>query len=511
MIERKILIGLIVSTEFIKRIYSKWNIQLFVSPTAKRIATWCMEYYNKYNEAPIRQIETIFQQKSKSGIPKDLKEEIEEEILPSLSDEYENSEFSVDYLVDETLAYFDERYLTLHKEQINSLLAEGKVQEAKKLAQTFNIPEETTSDWVDLSKPEIVEEVSKAFQSVNETLIEFPGALGEFWNDQLVREGFVALMATEKKGKTFLLLELAMRAVRQGRKVAFFQAGDMTRNQQLMRICIYLTKKSNKEKFSGKMKEPVKDCIWNQLGKCGKIERCSEFGLFEGKNEKYVKSEVTRNELIEAIEENPEYKPCTNCDEFKTKRFGTVYLKDVDTGEPLTEQEANNAIERFFVRRKRQFRLSTHPTGTFTVKKANGILEDWSKEGFDADVAIFDYPDIMDDEVTKEFRHKQNKIWMDLRGLSQKRHMLIIVVTQTDSEAYAKDLLKMENFSEDKRKYAHPTAFYGLNQDHKGREKSLGIMRINEIVIREGDFSNANQVHLLQNLRRGRPFLDSYW
>jgi len=69
----------------------------------------------------------------------------------------------------------------------------------------------------------------------------------------------------------------------------------------------------------------------------------------------------------------------------------------------------------------------------------------------------------------------------------------------------------MENFSEDKRKYAHVTAMYGLNMDHKGREKELGILRINEIVIRESDFNNQTQVHVLQNLRRGQPCLTSYW
>ena len=66
-------------------------------------------------------------------------------------------------------------------------------------------------------------------------------------------------------------------------------------------------------------------------------------------------------------------------------------------------------------------------------------------------------------------------------------------------------------FKKDKRKYAHVTACYGLNQDPKDREKRLGIMRINEIVIREGDFSNAHEVTILQNLKRGRPFLSSFW
>jgi hypothetical protein len=51
---------------------------------------------------------------------------------------------------------------------------------------------------------------------------------------------------------------------------------------------------------------------------------------------------------------------------------------------------------------------------------------------------------------------------------------------------------------------------YGLNQDPLGREKKIGIMRINEMVKREGDFNNKNVIHVLQNLRRGQPFIGCY-
>jgi len=50
-----------------------------------------------------------------------------------------------------------------------------------------------------------------------------------------------------------------------------------------------------------------------------------------------------------------------------------------------------------------------------------------------------------------------------------------------------------------------------LSQDKKGREKKLGLMRINEILIREGESSQSNQVYVLQNLSRGQFALSSYW
>ena len=96
------------------------------------------------------------------------------------------------------------------------------------------------------------------------------------------------------------------------------------------------------------------------------------------------------------------------------------------------------------------------------------------------------------------------------RALSQERHALLITATQADAESYKKGRLSLSNFSEDKRKLAHVTAQYGLNQDPQGREKKLGIMRINEIVVREGEFSADNEVYVLQDLAAGRPFLESF-
>jgi hypothetical protein len=471
-----------------------------------------MEYFDKYQKAPGREIEPIFYQKAKNGLSNDLKEEIEEDILPALSEEYENEGVNVDYLVDETIKYFTEKHLIRHGEEISALAKDGQLIEAQKLAGDFKPIAKDSGNWIDFSNPEIKTKIKKAFTRIVEPLIKFPGAMGEFLNNQLRRGAFVAFMAIEKAGKTFLLLEFAMRARKQGRRVAFFQAGDMTEDEQIIRTSIYLNQKSNLEMYCGRMYQPVKDCIWNQMDRCDNDERSSNFGVFDGKTDKWIRREVTKQDLIEAFKENEDYKPCTNCDHWKKSMSGATWLKEIDIKKPLTYQEAQNSFDKFFIKNQRNFKLSSHPNNTLTVKQAEAIMDIWEKEdGFIPDVIIFDYADIMADDTVKEFRHKQNKIWMDLRGLSQKRKALVITVTQVDSDSYTKDILSMDNFSEDKRKYAHVTAMFGLNRDHKGREKEIGIMRLNEIVVREGEFNNNHQVHVLQNLKRGRPFLGSYW
>lgn len=511
MIERNILIGLITSTEFLQRIQDKWEVSLLESPLAKRVATWVKEYYEKYNKAPGKEIEPIFYQKVKNGLPKDLAETIEEDLLPGLSEQYEQEGTNVDYLVDQALSYFNERNLLRHSDEVRALVETNQLIEAESKASSYQPMSRDAGTWVDLSDVLILDKIKKAFNNSAEVLIEFPRALGDFWNHQLIRGGFVALMATEKRGKTFWLLEFALRACKQKRKVAFFQAGDMSESEQLIRTSIYLTKKSNKELYSGEMLEPIRDCIHNQLNSCKRSERECDFGIFEEKTDKYLRKEISLEELKKKFQIHPDYKTCTNCKEFESSRWGTVWMQEVNTGNPLTYKEAQSAFEDYFIKFHRQFKISTHANGTLSVKESSAIMDVWEKqEGFVPDVILYDYPDIMTDP-TNEFRHKQNEIWKALRGVSQKRHALVITVTQTDADAYDRDLLSLKNFSEDKRKFAHVTAMYGLNQDHIGREKELGIMRINEIVVREGDFNTRNQIHILQNLRRGRPFLGSYW
>jgi energy-coupling factor transporter ATP-binding protein EcfA2 len=138
MIERQIIIGLITSAEYLKRVKSVWNPELLESNVARLLSLWVWEYYDAYGKAPGKDIESIFFTKLKEGmVQKDVAEEIEEEILPSLSEEYTQEEFNLEYLWDETKKYFNDRHLAVHSEIIESLRAKGKLEEAEKIAREF--------------------------------------------------------------------------------------------------------------------------------------------------------------------------------------------------------------------------------------------------------------------------------------------------------------------------------------------------------------------------------------
>jgi len=106
-------------------------------------------------------------------------------------------------------------------------------------------------------------------------------------------------------------------------------------------------------------------------------------------------------------------------------------------------------------------------------------------------------------------RGRHNRIrYEDARDISDQD--ALSSPTQADAKSYETHTLKLSNFSEDKRKYGHCTAFFGLNQDKNGREKKIGLLRINELIAREGRFDAASTVTVLQSLDQGRPFIGSY-
>ena len=95
MSERKIVIGLIASTEYLNKVEPIWDSTLLASKACQRISSWCWKYFHKYGKAPGRDIDGIFFNKVNNGLDEELAQEIEEEILPGLSEEWEKSDNSL--------------------------------------------------------------------------------------------------------------------------------------------------------------------------------------------------------------------------------------------------------------------------------------------------------------------------------------------------------------------------------------------------------------------------------
>jgi len=500
-IERKITTGFIVSTEYVQQLYSTWDSKLLEADTARVLIGWCLEYFERYHRSPGKDIEGIYAQHLRQGLDKERAEWIEM-ILAGLSEEYERQQFNVSYLLDQTKSYLRERRLKMLAEDIQFELSQGRVEEAEALAQGYLPIAVEQSSIINPFSAEVRSKIKQAFAEREAPLIRFPKALGKFWNRELVRGGFVALMGMEKIGKTFNLIELSMRAMRSGCNVMFFQAGDMTELQFLRRLGVYLARRSDDPEYCEAMWVPTVDCLLNQLDECNEPMRESNRRLFQ------EPEEITWQALINAARKHPEHVPCHNCPKLR----GTPWLKWQEATQPLTWTQAYRLHRLFEKKTQNHFRLSTHANEILSVAQMKAHLDLLERrEGFVPDVVVVDYADILapDPDFSRlEFRHQQNRIWQRLRNLSEERHCLVLTATQIKVKGYDKKLLTMSDFSEDKRKFAHVTAMYGMNQTPE--EKQIGLLRLNALVVREADFNPMRPVTVLNRIQMGRPFLGSY-
>ncbi len=506
MIERSLITGLIVSTDFISQIYHIFNYDLLESPTTQLLSRWCLEYYENYKQAPGSHIQTIYAEKLKNNQVGKNASDIEQ-ILNSISQEYVESGINVEYLVTKTKEHFTRQKLIQLSDDIQDNVQSGNIKQAEAKISEYKQLSTETKQWVDLGGKEIYNVIDRAYQLNYEPVIEYGRALGELLNTSLVKGGFVIFHAPSKRGKTFQLLEAGMRAFKQKRKVAFFQAGDMMEHEQVIRAGIHLSGKSDMEKHSGVMFDPVRDCVYNQIDDCNQSERECDFGIFEGWTEDQVRDEVTYEDLCEAYKDNPDYKPCTNCPKYK----GTIWYKQIDTGTPITSRELKSVFRKRVP--EKHFRIASYPNGTLTLSGVEAQLTEWElQDGFVPELIIIDYMDLLAHESSyRESRDQINDTWKKARKLSQEKHALVLSATQGDALSHEQDSLRLKNFSDDRRKFDHVTAWFTLNRDKDGREKDLGMIRIGELLKRGDDYNINNEVRVLQNLRRGQPVLSSFW
>ena len=131
--ERQIVIGLITNSEYIRQIRHVWNSLYFESALSRKLSILCIEFYDRYTQAIGKEIELV---NFESKFQKDEIKELKEDILPSLSEEYEKEGISQN-LVDETLLHFQQRHLILYSETIQSLVNKNQIEDANKFISEF--------------------------------------------------------------------------------------------------------------------------------------------------------------------------------------------------------------------------------------------------------------------------------------------------------------------------------------------------------------------------------------
>jgi len=520
-IERRIITGLILNTEFCEKLEPLLKIKWLKSEESKRLASWCISYFKKYKKAPSKEIENIYADKSES-LDDDVADLIEETLF-SLSEEYKKSKkFNVDYLLDLSEKYIKKRQLQdlINNAQIE--LDNGDLLEATTIASEFKPIERVISNaTIPLSS---AKQIRKTFEDQFTPLFTYGDTpLGRLVNRSFCRGCFVGFMGSNKSGKSMMLMDISMKAAFAGRKVIYFQAGDMTEAQQMRRQGIWLLKKSDLSEYCQELFIPVLDCVYSQIGTCKFKKKRRKNPPFRNHTEAQIRGESQNAEinnlavskLKAKVRSRQNYTPCIDCTKSTNPKkqyhfLGTIWYKIRPPVDPLHWKEIFHTVTKKYLKKMNNIRLITYGNETLTMSK---VVQEWNileKTGFTPDVCVIDYMDILAaDSDTKNLtqRDQINKIWQRGRALSTDKNACVVVATQADAASFDTKLLKKKNFSDDKRKLDHTTDMFGINMTEIEKEK--GILRINSLVSRETDGSKV--VYVGQRFQIGRPILFSYY
>lgn len=452
--ERRILTGMIVDEVVLGRIAEKWGRDgLFRSRWANVVGGWCVAYFGRYGKAPRSDVEGLYESWADRTNDENTTELVYK-FLEGLSKDYEGEaeDTNPDYLVDVAGEHFNAVRLEQMAEVVAGHVKSGEVGKALDTVSKWDKVEMGAGAGIDVLNDEGA--IREAFETVADPLITYPGALGKFFGDQLGRDEFVAITGATGRGKTWWLMDIAWMGIRQGRRVAFFEVGDMSQNQIMRRLMCRLTQHPIKPPYT-----------------------------FE------VPVEVSRDggqPVADVITETRSYDG------------------------PLQWGKAWKTCKKKMRRRKQPLlRLSVHPNSSINVEGIAGTLNVWERAGWVPDVVIIDYADIlaMPAGYTPGDREAINATWKDLRSLSQRRHILVVTATQADAASYTASTITRSNFSDDRRKNDHVTGMLGINATEE--EQGMGVFRLNWTKRREEAYIESRCVHVAGCLHIGRPHIVS--
>ncbi len=462
-IEQQLLKALIASDEFLSQASPVLNLDLIDVAPFRTIAGWCVDYHTKYSRAPRRDVETLHEAWAEGSDGEEV--EAVGDLLEQLSDGFEDHDpVNVPYLLDHLRVFLERKALERLQDDVDNALHSGRPEDAKQSVLAYKPIELLAGMGVDPLRD--AEAWERAFSLSARPLIQFPGDAGRFLNSALTRDALVGIQGPEKRGKTWWCIELVVRALRERLRVAFFQVGDLSEHQVMIRLGVYFAQRPSRAELCGDVDVPYEIIKPDRNG--GEEDEEEGDGLSVKTKPRTFDRPLTKSACIKA-------------------------------GRKLMRGWGLNP-------KKTYLKVSIHPNSTLNVRGITAILDRWEMmEGFIPDVIVIDYADILAPEDTRMSpRDQVNDTWKSLRRLSQERHCLVLVPTQADAASYEARTQTIRNFSEDKRKFAHVTGMLGLNQTDE--EKRVGVMRLNWIVLRESPFNTRRCLWVGQCLPIGRAF-----
>ena len=488
-IERKILTGMIVSTQFCDSVIPAFDISYFQSSYSKKVAQWCKEHYRVYRSAAGREIQNIYEY----NLPKlDTSErEIIAALLSELSSKFESLlSFNVEYHSDQSLRYFKRRELEIRARNVLALLDRDRVEDAEAEFTGFKAISKVTSNWYNpFSDRYLIESFER-----EEGLLKLPGSLGEFIGP-LDTGWVVAIEGAYKSGKTWLADEFAFVAASAGIPTAIINH-EMHRKGQNKRIYRRVTgyKNPGRQNFA----VPCFDCKHNQEDNCEKSARV---------NHEPVPS---RNGRMLAFDPSMTYKPCDECRKVKDRDY------QLSTWFKLYEPPDYNYenVHKYLTEYKEWYgddslRIICYPRFTATESDCERDLDILEyQEGFVPKVIVWDYPNIT--RSSQKFGSQWQEIdyvWKRIAGIATKRNCLILCPNQITGEGLEEKSIKKEHTKGLKDIQGHVDATFTVNQTPD--EKRRGFWRVACLVHRHGEHNEHDEMMVLQSLASGQMCLDA--
>jgi len=482
--EEKILCGLILSDSFCMKILPMITTDVLKIKYSATVVKWIREFYENHKKAPKSTMQQIY------SVKKDLTQPDEYGLIgmfiQSLSDRTELNAFNFDYFAEKAVRYIKTVSLKKTVEMVDYLLGENKVEEAEEFfiksgRQTL----EETSEWV---TPLRESEVINYFIKKDEDVIFTPfGALGNLIGP-LSREWYVVFSAGFKRGKTWLLWEFCVQAlIQQVPTVMFsFEMGVQQQKERLYKVLC------GGDGYHKEVLIPVLDCYRNQDQSCTDPNRCNR-----------IKLSAKPKEPI------PGYKVCTLCRENNPQMFiPVVYYerrkKEFDMNTVLQKVRASKYSFGELLKIK-SFPMGSGATVS-QIEKSLDYLE--TTEGFTPSLLIYDYLDIAGKENNRDVgRDVINNHMIAMKGMAQRRKVLLLTCTQVNRGGLGVRDLGEENTADDIRKLAHPDVYGVLNVTPE--EKRRGMARFAVLDHRHRFCDPQRQALILQQLKWGQPMLDS--
>ena len=455
---RQVLTGMITSTRVLNRLTPKWSKDgLFATAWENVIGAWCVQYHKRYKKAPGRNIEGLYANWAETSGDKDTIKLVGK-FLSELSGRYVSlkKKTNPDFVIDQAGELFNRVALKKLRDQIDGALDMGRVDQAIKAVQK--------SKKINIGPQEIIMATNKGmwkntFEEEPDSIIKYEGELGEFFGRSLRRDRFIVFMAPMKRGKSFMTFDLAWRAMQQGNRVLYFQLGDLSIDEEMQRVASRLTMTPVVE---GEYRLPTEMKIVMDMPKVTKWE------------DRVSKERLSAEKVQKAVE-----------------HFGKG--KKMETG----KGQIGN------------IRWSFHPTRSLGMDGVRGIIDEAVTEGFQPDVIVLDYMDILAPPpgYSDDHRAAVNDNWMAARRLSQELRCLVVSATQANAASFRADRLGMQHFAEDNRKFAHVTGMIGINQ--KEGEKEQEIYRLNWVVLRGEKYSPSRDCYAAGCLAVAHPLMVS--